>query len=260
MIDINKTTENITKTIRNFMAAEEYSYGNGYLQKATAEVKILGTLLLIFLAISSRNFAFPLILFIFAVFLALASRISPMAYISRIYIMPLFSVIIVLPLAFAGGDGIYGISVSKEGMEYVALFALRVMASVACISLLLFTTRFSSILSALRRMHVPPTLINVMAIVYRYLFTFLTQLNDMLMGRRSRMIEMKRSLRGASNFAGNFMSRILFKSDAVHMAMRARGFDGGMKAFSKKFEWNLPTISYSIMVVAMVLLWILIEL
>ncbi len=261
MIDIEKTAEEITKVIRNFMAAEEFSYINGYMQGVAAEIKIMGSTLLIFLAITSRHFIFPLLLLILSIFLALSSRISPRAYLARFYIIPLFSLVIVLPFAFINADiTLHGISISRSGSIYVILFTLRVMAAVACISLLLFTTRFSSILASLRRMRVPSTLVSVMAIVYRYLFTFLTQLNDMLIGRRSRTVAGKRSIRGATRFAGNFMSRILFKSDAVYIAMRARGFDGSMKTFSKKFEWNIPSIAYMGVVAIMVFLWVMTEL
>jgi len=261
MINIEKTAAEITKAIRNFMAAEEYAYINGYMQGVAAEIKMVATFILIFLAVMSKQFIFPLSLLFLSIILAFTSRISPRAYLSRFYIIPLFSLIIVLPLAFVNTDAtIHGISISRDGSIYVMLFTLRVMAAVACISLLLFTTRFSFILSALRRMRIPSTLISVMAIVYRYLFTFLTHLNDMLVGRRSRMVEGRRSIKGATQFAGNFMSRILFKSDAVYMAMKARGFNGVIKTFSRKFEWNAASIAYMGIVATMVFLWVMTEL
>ncbi|MCD6480765.1 MAG: cobalt ECF transporter T component CbiQ [Thermoplasmata archaeon] len=261
MIDIDKTAGDITKAIRNFMAAEEFSYINGYMQGIAAEIKIVASVVLIFLAISSSSFVFPLLLLLFSITLALASRISLATYISRFYIIPLFSVIVVLPLAFINGDtGMYGLLINAEGAKYVALFTVRVMAAVATVSLLLFTTRFSAILSALRRMKFPMTLITIMAMVYRYLFTFLTQLVNMLLGRRSRMVERRKSIKGASAFAGNFLSRILSKSDAVYLAMRARGFDGSVKTFDRKFEWSSAGIIYTTMVIAMVFLWAITEL
>jgi len=261
MIDVEKTVADITNAIRNFMAAEEFSYRKGYLQEVAGELKIIGTLFLIFLAVTSKNLTFPLILLSFSIILALLSRISLTTYLSRFYVIPLFSLIIVLPLVFINANSsIYGISINRSNLNYVILFTSRVVAAVACISLLLFTTRFSSVLAALRRLRVPSTLTNVMAIVYRYLFTFLTELNDMIMGRRSRMIVRKRNIKGAAQFAGNFMSRIIFKSEAIYTAMRARGFDGRMRTFDRRFVWNEKSISYALMVAAMVFLWVMTEL
>lgn len=264
MVNVQHTIKEITRVFRDYISAEEFSYRNGYLQKVRTDAKLVGIILLIFLLITTNNLFFLIFTLISAFAIALLSKIHFKNYISRLYIMPIFSLIVVFPWIFLKeGKEIYsiwGIEITYEGVTYVLTFFIRVMACVAMVSLLLFTTKTSDLIYSLRKMKVPSPMVDVFVIVYRYTFTFLKELYDMLLGKESRTIVRKHSIKDAKKFAGNFMRRVLAKNENIYMAMKAKGFNGSFKVYKKKCEWNGYSISYVAFISIMVFIWIIIRL
>jgi cobalt/nickel transport system permease protein len=152
---------------------------------------------------------------------------------------------------------LFGIEVKREGIAYVLNFGLRVTACVACISLILFTTRVSDLLHTLRMLKIPEAFVEILGITYRYAFSFLSELQRMLLGRESRIVSRKVSLwRTGGKIAASFMLRTLSKGEEVHKAMKARGYNGKFKAYSRNQGWNLSSTAFVALVAAMVVAWL----
>lgn len=255
---IEHTVREITRAFRDFVSVEEFSYKDGYLQGVRTEIKLLSVLLLIFMAISTNNIFFLISLLAFSFITIVLSRVKIRQYISRFYFIPIFSLIVVFPWIFLKGGEVYsfyGIKVSYDGLIYVLTFFIRVSACISIISLLLFTTKMSEMVDSLRKMKIPSTLITVFIIVYRFFFTFLNELYNMLLGKESRTIR-KESVKDAKKFIGNFMARVMEKKERVYMAMKAKGFNGNFKSFEKSIELNFDSISFIAFISFMVILWI----
>lgn len=261
MVNVTHTLKDVTAIFRDFIASQECSYKNGYLQQVRADIKLIGIVILIFLAITTSDIAFLLFLIVSAFSIAFLSRIHIKKYIARFYVLPIFSLIVVLPWVILKKGktlySFYGIAVTYEGVAYVGTFFVRVMACVAIVSLLLFTTKTPDLIFALRKMKVPSPFVDIFVIVYRYTFTFLKELYDMLLGKESRTIVRKKSVRNAKKFIGNFMRRVLAKNEDIYMAMKAKGFNGSFKVYKKKYEWGLYSISYIVFVSIMVFIWVM---
>lgn len=264
MVNIAGTIKNITGIFRDFIASEEFSYKNGYLQNVRTDIKLIGIAIMIFLAITTSNILFLICLMASAFFMAFLSKICMKDHVARFYFIPFFSLIVIFPwIVLKEGKPIYsfyGITFTYEGMLYVSTFFLKVMTCVAIVSLFLFTTKTSDLIYSLRKMKVPSPLIDIFVIVYRYTFTFLKELYNMLLGMESRIIVKKYSIKYAKTFIGNFMRRILAKNENVYMAMKAKGFNGSFRVYKKEYEWNAYSISYLAFAFTMVCVWILTKL
>ena len=264
MVNVARTIKNIAGIFRDFIASEEFSYKNGYLQNVRADVKLVGIFMIIFLAITTNNLFFFACLIASAFFMALISKIRMKEYASRFYFIPFFSLIVVLPwIVLKEGKPIYsfhGINFTYEGAIYVGTFFMRVVACVAILSLLLFTTKTSDLIYSLRKMRVPSTMVDIFVIIYRYTFTFLKELYSMLLGKESRTFVRKNSIKDAKIFIGNFMQRVLTKNENIYMAMKSKGFNGSFKVYKKECGWNVHTISYIAFIFTMVCIWMMIRL
>ncbi|RLF45350.1 MAG: hypothetical protein DRN29_06845, partial [Thermoplasmata archaeon] len=75
-MEIEGSIIEITRLFRDFLAAEEHAYRNGYLQNVKAEIKIVAIISLVFLTISSDSIFYFLSIFFLSFFLAIASKIS----------------------------------------------------------------------------------------------------------------------------------------------------------------------------------------
>ncbi len=263
MVNAEHTLRDIASTLRNFFSAEEFSYKKGYLQDIRTDVKFLGIVLLIFLAVATNDFIFFTSVIAFSLVMVYLSKVSFRQYFSRFYLIPIFSLVVVLPWIFLkDGNAIYfyGMRISYDGIYYVVIFFTRVVACVSLISLLLFTTKMSHLAHSMKKLKIPSTFVTILVIVYRFLFTFLTELYNMLLGKESRTFTKSHRLENAKKFAGNFMARVLVKKENVYMAMKAKGFNGILHSYGKEEKWNGNSISFVILIASMVLLWTIIKL
>jgi cobalt/nickel transport system permease protein len=109
---------------------------------------------------------------------------------------------------------------------------LRVGASVSFAAILILTTRWGVLLSALRGLRVPQVFVVILGMTYRYIFLLLHTTNDMFLARKSRLVG---RAPGSSERAwlagsmGTLLGKSYLLSDEVYLAMVSRGFHGEAK-------------------------------
>ena len=96
----------------------------------------------------------------------------------------------------------------------------------ACMILLTATTRFSDLLAVLWRIRVPSLLVTTLALMHRYLFVLLEEMERMQRARRSRTFVAGRSWawRNSAQVAGQLFVRTSERAERVYLAMCARGW------------------------------------
>ncbi len=123
------------------------------------------------------------------------------------------------------------------GIPLLALFrpdgstlclTLMVKSNLCLLTMLLLTatTRFSEVVTVLRRLRVPALLVTTLALAYRYLFVLADEATRISRARRSRTVTEARGLAwwiSATVIAGLFL-RTLERAERVYMAMAARGW------------------------------------
>jgi len=245
---VSKTLKTAASYFENFFIQEKV---DNFLTYADARVKIPVFFSLIVITVLSQNFweiIFPLFAFLF---LYAVSGISPKVYLRKVYLITLFSFIVVLPHIFI------------TSFEYVILFTLRVYLSISFLVVLSLTTPFFEILRALKFYRVPDTLILVLASTYTYAYILFKELSRMLLARESRKIPQRKYSKewkeSAKNVLGPFFVRVYEKGERVNMAMISRGFKGKFicgEMEIKKFN------TYLIMVgaICVIVMWITVKL
>ena len=96
----------------------------------------------------------------------------------------------------------------------------------ACMILLTATTRFSDLLAVLWRLRVPSLLVTTLALMHRYLFVLLEEMERMQRARRSRTFVAGHSSawRNSAQVAGQLFVRTSERAERVYLAMCARGW------------------------------------
>lgn len=124
---------------------------------------------------------------------------------------------------------------TREGLEFVATITAKSWIAVTAAALLSATTRYLDVVAALRWFRIPALLVAVMAMMYRYLFLLIEEAQRLIVARRARSAAVDGHKSGGSirwrarvtgNMAGSLFIRTFDRSERVHMAMLARGFDG----------------------------------
>lgn len=146
---------------------------------------------------------------------AVASRIPLPFLLKRLLLVEFYVAGVVLLAAF------------QPGGPAVALGILvRSTLCLAAMILLTNTTPFSDLLHLLRRLHVPGLLVTVLALMYRYLFVLVDEVERMQRARRSRTFTAgrARAWTAAATLIGQLFVRSTERAERIYSAMCARGW------------------------------------
>ncbi len=220
---IEKSLKEATNFFHNFFTTEKTVYRDGFLQKLDARFKISGMMILLILPLTTFDplKLSPMVLMI--AFLVLSSKIEPKLFLSRVWLFPLFSFIVVLPKAFFIGNEI---GLSESGLIYVLAFSMRVFIATSILSLVILTTPFSEIISTLRFFRVPESFISILVLTYRYITLTFSEMLRILLARESRRVKrlsFSEVWKNGGNALGVFFIRILERSERVYLSSLSRG-------------------------------------
>jgi len=228
---LDRTVTAIASRAQWFLLTEELPTRKGFLQAVAPSLKIVGVFALVVVTVLQQELRIVGSLVGLSLVLAVVSRIPIRTFLGRLAGPPLVAAVVVAPqTVLMDGPRLAALPLSVEGVDYVATFTVRVAACVGFLSLLLLTTRFSTLLEGFDRLRVPRIAVLLLAITYRYLLVFFAELEQMLRARRSRTLadpDLRRTWRDSGNFIGAFLIRSLERGERVGRAARARGGTGG---------------------------------
>ena len=152
--------------------------------------------------------------------------------------------------------GPFWFSSSPEALQTVWYLLTRTMGGTAALNFLALTTPMVDLVELLRRLRVPTLLIDLMTLMYRFLFTLLDRLNRMYTAQDSRL--------GYSNFrrgmtsAGLLGSRLFIssyqRSKRLQIALDSRCGEGEVRVLPSIYTQDKRFIGLSIMVVLSLLI------
>ena len=171
---VAKTLRGFSHALEQTLAAESTAREDGLLQALDPRVKLLGLLSLVLAAALSRRLAVLAALFVLAVALALASRLSLPSLALRVWLPAFgFTFMIAAPALFlTPGEPLYplpfGSAITTQGMRSASLLLARAEAAVTLSTLLVLTTPWMHLLKALRALRVPAEAVLLLAMTHRY--------------------------------------------------------------------------------------------
>jgi cobalt ECF transporter T component CbiQ len=122
-----------------------------------------------------------------------------------------------------------GLTITQTGLTSALFLLLRVSTSVSLTLLLVLTTSWNVVLSALSVLKVPDVFILILGMTYRYIYLLLHIANDMFLSRKSRTVGRlngSEDRRMIAAISGTLLSKSLNMSSEVYLAMQSRGFRG----------------------------------
>jgi cobalt/nickel transport system permease protein len=181
-------------------------------------------------------------------------------------------VLVAFPLLFTiPGDIIYTLPVldwgiSAQGLERFLTVMLRSWIAIQAAILLTAITPFPDLLWALGALRLPRSLVATIGFMSRYIFVMGDEALRMIRARSSRSARLAGTKRPsilwqgrvAGNMVGSLFIRALERSERVHAAMIARGYNGEMLTFNKHVmslsDWAVLGIMVTIL--SGLLIWI----
>lgn len=128
-----------------------------------------------------------------------------------------------------------GVTITDSGLARFLAILIKSWLSMQAALLLAFTTDFNDLLWALESLKLPATLITIVGLMYRYLFTLKDEAQRLIQARAARSGAIDGVKSGGSllwraritgGMVGNLFLRSYERSERVYAAMLARGYHG----------------------------------
>lgn len=263
--------EELLTFFRDTLLTEKSTGIDSPVHQLDPRVKLLSLVSIIFCAVTLENAIFFGILLVLLLILVLLSRIPLKLYLVRVSFIPLFSLIIVLPIPFIVSGNpltfihIYGftyLTVSFEGLYRAIVFVLRVWVASGAAILLISTTNFSSLTVALRKLGAPEIFASLLLITYRYIFLFAGEALSMVQARNMRSFGKERVLqriRVVGQMIGSLFIRAYERGEQVYYAMLSRGYTGKIYSYRSQ-KMKKKDAAFLALVLALVLGLIFVDL
>jgi cobalt/nickel transport system permease protein len=142
--------------------------------------------------------------------------------------------------------GNYYFYLSHNGIQQAYELAMRAISATACIYFVILTVPFTEILDILRRMGCPVLLMDLLMLMYRFIFVLLRTANELWTAQQSRGGYRTRKLwlKSLGLLVGQLLRRTLENYRQVSLTLESRGFTGDFRVcHSRRY---LPSKRYSL--------------
>ena len=223
------------------------------LKNVNPPLKFWTLLLLIIVCVSSKNTITGVFLMLATFVLAVFVGGLSVHHYARIMTLPiLFLLIGGLALLFEVSRNPIGVlnfpvlgfwlSVTVKSQARTALIVSRAFGAVSCLCLISVTTPMPDIIGVLRRARCPELVIDLMYLIYRYIFILLSLHNEMHDAAKSRLgfRDYKTALRATGRIYSNLLARSYQFADRNFDAMESRCYDTGIRFLEHSIPVAVP--------------------
>jgi cobalt ECF transporter T component CbiQ len=249
---IESTLQGFARAVAKALQSEHAATQPGLLQQIDPRVRVIGILALVVSVILCRRLGAIAAVFLIAIAIAVASRVSIVSLAKRVWLVVFgFSGMITLPALFlVPGESLFRVpalhaSISVQGVRTAVLLILRVETAATLTTVLVLSTHWNHILKALRSLHLPAEIVTMLAMTQRYVFLLIETANQMFESRLSRTVGVlspSEQRRMAARTAGALLSKSIELSHEVYLAMLSRGFRGEVRLLT---EFHLKPRDYA---------------
>jgi cobalt/nickel transport system permease protein len=141
--------------------------------------------------------------------------------------------------------------VTPQGQARTVLVICRALGAVSCLCLLSVTTPMPEIIGVLRRARCPALVVDLMYLVYRYIFILLSLYHDMRDAAKSRLgfRDLRTSLRAGGKIYANVLARSYQWAGKNFDAMESRCYDAGIRFLERPGAVTWPQVSGAVVLV-----------
>ncbi len=151
------------------------------------------------------------------------------------------------------------LGVSKISLITAGGLFCKALGGVSCLYYLSLTTPMIDLLAALRRLKLPGLLIELMSLVYRFIFILLETAENMVTAQNSRLgyANLSSGYRSLSVLASNLFIRAYKRSDQLYTALESRGYEGELNVLTETYPkcWQGYVVALVINILLVMAAW-----
>jgi len=130
------------------------------------------------------------------------------------------------------------IGFSHAGLQDALRLFLKALGAVSCLYFLSLSTPMVDLLAALRRLRVPKLLVELMVLVYRFIFILLETADTIYNAQNCRLgySSLSTGYRSLGSLVSMLFIRSYKRSDELYTALEARGYEGDINVLEATYE------------------------
>lgn len=207
-------------------------------------LKLVFTVAVIFLIVGSQSIYLAFLGLIFSIFILFYDNLK-FSYIKKLLTAPFLVILIsTIGIVLIISRENYGyfdlgiLSVTRETQDRALKLILISLSSVMVMISLAITTPIGDIIFALKKLKVPQIIIELMYLIYRYVFLLFYTLNSIQHSAESRFgfINFKNTYRSFKYISSKLFNRSIRMSLDSYSAMESRMYDGNLEFLERKYN------------------------
>lgn len=147
---------------------------------------------------------------------------------------------------------------STVQLKKMVFLILKIFAAISALQMMTLSTPTSEIIYVLRKAHVPKLIVELMSLIYRYIFILMDVFTKMKSSAKSRQgyCDFKTSCYTFGSIASNMLIISLRKANAYYDAMESRCYDGDLVFLEEdKNVEVMQIVLAAVFIIFLVLLW-----
>ena len=151
--------------------------------------------------------------------------------------------------------------VEPDGLQRAVQVLSRSMAGVSCVLLLATTTPLSDLLAGLRRLRVPPTLVDVAALMYRMVFGLLESAVRIHRAQAARLgfVDARAARRSVGLLGAATLRQAWLRSQRLEEGLAGRGYTGELTVLAPARPVSAAFVTVSVLLLALLAGWSVLE-
>lgn len=148
------------------------------------------------------------------------------------------------------GKWLWGIS--PEYVEMGLMVFFKAMGTISAMYFLSLNTPMTDIVMALERLHIPSLFIELMELIYRFIFVLTEQANNIRQAQDSRLgyYGFHRGINSLGVLGSMVFLRALRRGDKVWSSLESRGYTGSLKTLPQIYKTGKKMYLYAVIIIA----------
>jgi cobalt/nickel transport system permease protein len=218
--------------------------------------KFLFGILTMFSCLYCNSIYISMFLIILMGFITVRKGGIPFFFYLKLMLLPFsFLIIAVITIAINVVDGSSGILFSFKilggnigATNTSVLLALglilKSLAAVSCLYFLSLSTPMTDILYVLKRLRVPKLIVELMHLIYRFIFIMLNSMQMIVTAQTSRLgySNSTRAFRSSAQLIASIFIKSYTRSQDIYSALEARGYEGEINVLEEEHKYKADNI------------------
>ncbi|MEL1136680.1 cobalt ECF transporter T component CbiQ [Desulfitobacterium sp. THU1] len=152
------------------------------------------------------------------------------------------SFIIAIPLAD------FWLGITQTGLQQSIDLFLRALGSVSCLYFLALSTPMVDLFSVLRKLRLPKLMIEMMGLIYRFIFVLLETAGTIFTAQSSRLgyVNLVSGYRSMGSLVSTLFIRAYKRSNELYTSLEARGYDGEIRVLEEPHVGNKSLLAIAV--------------